>query len=54
MEGYKEGLNVGVFIAHHIVKTYLRDVTTKTLDLTRFMTFESFKDLDEGNKRFGR
>ena len=43
MEGYKEGLNVGVFIA--IVK-HTRDVTTRPW-ICWFMTFESFKDLDE-------
>ena len=31
MEGYKEGLNVGVFIAY--CQSYHGHVTTKTLDL---------------------
>ena len=51
MEGYKEGMNVGVFIA------YCQSYKARDFEdpgFARYMTFESFKELDEGNKQWAR
>ena len=51
MEGYQEGLNVGVFIAYCQAYT---EGDYKDLGLSRHMVHASYEEMDEGNREWAR
>jgi len=51
LEGYREGMNVGVFIAYCQAYT---EGDYKDPGLARFMSHVTYEEMDEGNREWAR